>query len=245
MKKTSQTILFTVAILLCVAGIKAFGQSPDSSIIGVFTHLENGQSGNGSTFGVYTTNDYTLNPKSKIKIQAVGDLEIAGSKKHYRNQYGSLVRFKAAGRAWVHPRFALEAGMGLGGVYFNDTAGTNDGYTKYSLAPIAGFAAELGNGEVSALVDYNWRFKRALYAAENSLTAIREASYIDGWAGSWKTGATIEIPFKPKSKKVYTVGFNFTRAYYQRDAKAYGAVLAAEVHRYNQLGFSVGVGLRR
>ena len=240
MKKTSQTIIYTVLILLVVALTKAYAQSPDSTVIGGFVHLENGQSGNGSTFGLYTTNDYTLNPKSKIKIQAVGDLELAVSKKLYRNQYGSLVRFKAAGRAWVHPRFALEAGMGLSGVYFADP----QGYVKYSLAPIAGFATELGNGKVSALVDYNWRFKRALYAAENSLTAIREASYVDGWAGSWKTGAAIEIPFKPKSKKVYSVGFNFTRAYYQRDAKAYGRVLAADVHRYNQFGFSVGVGIR-
>jgi hypothetical protein len=244
MEKTSQTILFTALILLIVALTKAYAQSPDSSTIGVFTNLENGASGNGNAYGIQTVNDYTLNKNGKIKIQAVGEAEFGGQAKRYRNQSGSFARLNFTGRAWLHKRFALEAGGKLSGIYFADTALAGRGYVKYAWAPIYGAAFELGNGEIGALANYRWIGKRALYAAENNLTAIREASYIDGYSGGQRIAGTVEIPWAPKSKKVYSVGFAWGRHYYQRNVQAYGPVLGAVVHRYNVLEFNVGVGIR-
>jgi hypothetical protein len=190
-----------------------------------------------------------------LEIQSVEHLRVFGQpvkvntnatftldKKTYRNQFGGAIRATSLLRyaEQRHNLFFAQAGVQVGGIAFPDTPGTSDGYAKYIARPVVGGGISVDRDQWSVVVDYQFHFKRKLFAQKPRVSDFKNR-VVDGWTSGQRVGVATTFEFA--SHWLLLVNGAAGWYTYQRNPAQYGAELGSVVHRFN--AYEVGIGLGR
>lgn len=227
--------------LLCAVAIMAHAQPQHIGALANF-QFEGSGSGNGTIAGLEVQNVEHLRIFGEpIKVASNATFTI--DKKAYRNQFGGAVRATSLVRyaEQRHKLFFAQAGVQLGGIAFPDTPGTSDGYAKYIVRPVVGGGVDVTRKTWSVVVDYQFQFKRKLYAQKPRLDDFKNR-VVDGWTTGQRVGIATTWSVSPNWLLLVNGAGGWYS--YQRNPAQYGAELGSVVHRFNAYELSIGVGRR-
>lgn len=226
---------------LLAASLSVCAQPPHAGVL-LNAQFEGAGSGNGQIVGVEAQHVAAWR-LGFHPFKLATNASFTMDEKVYRHQFGGALRLTSLVR-YYEPRerfLFLQGGVNLGGIAFPDTKpGANDGYAKYLLRPVAGGGIDVVRDDYGIVVDYQFHFKRKIYAQAPRVNDFRNR-FVDGWTAGQRVGLQSTFVLY-KSKWLFLLNAAAGRYGYQRNPALYGSQLGSVVHRFNAYEVSVGLG---